>query len=113
MGGLGFEYRVDDINSLPDDVARDGLFFGFFADGGAVGDKATTEFFGEIELPILADMPGADQLILNLSARYTDDELYGSDTTGSANLAGVRFQACYCAPLTARHSAHQTCVKCS
>ena len=86
MGGIGFEYRVDDIKSLPDDVARDGLFFGFFSDGGAVGDKSTTEFFGEIELPILADMPGADQLILNLSARYTDDELYGSDTTGSAKV---------------------------
>lgn len=86
MGGIGFEYRVDDIESLPDDIARDGLLFGFFADGGAVGDKSTTEFFGEIELPILASVPGADQLILNLSARYTDDELYGSDTTGSAKL---------------------------
>jgi len=86
MGGLGFEYRIDDIESLPDDIARDGLFFGFFSDGGAVGDKSTTEVFGEIELPLLANVPGADQLILNLSGRWTDDELYGSDTTGSAKL---------------------------
>ena len=86
MAGVGFEYRVDDIQSLPDEVARDGLLFGFFADGGAVGNKSTTEFFGEIELPILADAPGADSLILNLSARYTSDQIYGSDTTGSAKL---------------------------
>ena len=86
MGGVGFEYRVDQIDSIPDDIARDGLLFGFFADGGAVGKKSTTEFFGEIELPILADRKFADQLILNLSARYTSDQIYGSDTTGSAKL---------------------------
>jgi iron complex outermembrane receptor protein len=36
---LGFEYRKDEINSMPDAVARDGLFFGYFSDGGAVGSK--------------------------------------------------------------------------
>ncbi len=86
MGGVGFEYRVDDINSIPDDIARDGLFFGFFSDGGAVGKKSTTEFFGEIEMPLLADKTAFDSLVLNLSARWTDDEFYGSDTTGSAKL---------------------------
>ncbi len=86
MGGIGFEYRVDDIDSQPDEIARDGLMFGFFSDGGASGDKSTTEFFGEIELPILADMPGADSLVANLSARWTDDEIYGDDWTYSAKL---------------------------
>ncbi len=41
--GLGYEYRNDTINSLPDDVANDGLLFGFFRDGGAVGEKDTEE----------------------------------------------------------------------
>ncbi len=86
MAGVGFEYRVDDINSKPDEVARDGLLFGFFSDGGAVGKKSTTEFFGELELPILADKKFADSLVLNVSARYTSDQIYGSDTTGSAKL---------------------------
>ena len=86
MAGVGFEYRVDTINSLPDDIARDGLLFGFFADGGAVGKKSTTEFFGEIEMPILAGQKFADSLVLNLSGRYTSDQIYGSDTTGSAKL---------------------------
>jgi iron complex outermembrane receptor protein len=86
MAGVGFEYRVDDIRSLPDEVARDGLLFGFFADGGAVGKKSTTEFFGELEMPLLADKKFADSLILNVSGRYTSDQIYGSDTTYSAKL---------------------------
>ncbi len=86
LAGLGVELRTDDIDSIPDDIARDGLFFGFFSDGGAVGDKWTREAFGEIELPFFAGKPFAEELVLNLSGRWTDDEIYGSDTTGSAKL---------------------------
>ena len=81
--GLGFEQRDDEIKSIPDDVARDGLFFGFFSDGGATGEKYTREAFGEIELPLLADMPAVEELTVNLSGRYTQDEFYGSATTYS------------------------------
>ncbi|MDZ7767608.1 MAG: TonB-dependent receptor [Woeseiaceae bacterium] len=84
--GLGFENRDDEIQSIPDEVARDGLFFGFFSDGGATGEKNTREFFGETELPLLANVPLATELNLNLSGRYTDDEYYGSATTYSAKL---------------------------
>ena len=86
LGGIGVEWREDDIDSIPDAVARDGLFFGFFSDGGATGTKWTRELFGEIELPILAGMAGAEELTVNLSGRYTDDEFYGSDTTYAAKL---------------------------
>jgi len=84
--GIGLETRDDEINSIPDAVARDGLFFGFFSDGGAVGSKTTNEAFAEIELPIVAGKPGFQELTLNLSVRYTDDEFYGSDTTESYKL---------------------------
>ncbi|MGH8195281.1 MAG: TonB-dependent receptor domain-containing protein, partial [Woeseiaceae bacterium] len=85
--GIGVEHRVDEINSLPDAVARDGLFFGFFSDGGAVGEKTTQEAFGEIEVPILANLPGAEELRVNVAARWTDDEFYGSAWTYSYKLA--------------------------
>ena len=62
VGGFGFEYRLDDIDSIPDAVARDGLFFGFFADGGAVGDKYTRELFGELEIPIIAGPTGGGRV---------------------------------------------------
>ena len=78
--GLGVEYRTDDIASIPDQVARDGYLFGFFSDGGAEGDKWTREAFGEVELPLLL---GGTPATLNLSARLTDDEFYGSAWTGA------------------------------
>jgi iron complex outermembrane receptor protein len=81
--GLGFERRDDEITSIPDAVARDGLFFGFFSDGGATGEKYTQEYFGEVEVPLLADLPGAEELTINLSGRYTKDEFYGSANTYS------------------------------
>ena len=84
--GIGFDHRTDEIKSIPDEVARDGLFFGFFSDGGAVGEKTTKEAFGEVELPLLANMPAAEQVTLNLSARWTDDEFYGSAWTNSYKL---------------------------
>jgi iron complex outermembrane receptor protein len=83
MFGLGLETRNDEIKSIPDAVARDGLFFGFFSDGGATGEKDTDEIFAEVELPLLAGVRGFEELTFNASARYTDDELYGSGNTES------------------------------
>ena len=87
VGGIGFEYRLDDLESIPDHVARDGLFFGFFADGGAIGDKYTREFFGELEIPVIAGQPAAEELVFNISARFTDDEFYGGAWTHSYKMA--------------------------
>ena len=85
-GGIGVEYRVDEIASIPNQVARDGLFWGFFADGGAVGEKYTREIFGEVEAPLVGGKPGAEELIVNLSARFTDDEFYGGAWTGAVKV---------------------------
>ena len=87
VGGIGIEYRLDDLDSIPDNVARDGLFFGYFADGGAIGDKYTKEFFGELEIPVIAGQPAAEELVFNISARYTDDEFYGGAWTHSYKMA--------------------------
>lgn len=84
--GFGVEHRNDDIASIPDAVARDGLFFGFFSDGGATGDKDTDELFAEVEIPLLAGVRAFEELTINLSTRYTDDEIYGSSTTESYKL---------------------------
>lgn len=84
--GLGYEYRNDTLNSLPDDVARDGLLFGFFRDGGAIGEKDTEELFAEIELPLLAGVTAFEELTLNASIRRTEDEYYGKNSTRSFKL---------------------------
>ena len=79
--GFGVELRRDAIDSIPDAVARDGLLWGFFSDGGAVGQKDTKEAFVEIELPLLGGMRLAEELTLNLSTRLTNDEIYGNNWT--------------------------------
>lgn len=87
IGGIGIEWRKDEIASIPDAVAGEGLFFGYFSDGGAEGDKVTKEFFAEVEFPLLAGVTLAEELTLNVSARLTDDEYYGQAWTESFKLA--------------------------
>ena len=84
---IGYEYRNDDIQSNPDAVARDGLFWGFFSeDKGAFGDVTLNEVFGEIELPLRADMPLLKELTVNLSGRLTDHDYYGENDTASVKV---------------------------
>ncbi|MDE0644969.1 MAG: TonB-dependent receptor [Gammaproteobacteria bacterium] len=85
--GFGFEWRQDEIDSIPNDVAAQGKFFGFSADQGAVGEKSVYEWFGEIEFPILGNLPFANELTVNLSARNTEEEYSGNAWTYSAKMA--------------------------
>lgn len=83
---IGLEYRNDDIQSNPDAVARDGLFWGFFSDKGAFGDVSLTEAFAEVQLPIIADKPLLKELTINLAGRLTDHEYYGENETASVKV---------------------------
>ncbi|WDA39883.1 TonB-dependent receptor domain-containing protein [Erythrobacter sp. BLCC-B19] len=83
---LGGEWREDSIDSQPNFVASNGLFWGFFADGGAVGSKWIREVYGEIDLPLQAGKPLVEELTVNLSGRLTDEEFYG--TNGTFSLKG-------------------------
>ena len=86
IGSYGFEWREDEIVSLPDDVARDGLFFGFFVDYGATGVRTITEHFSEMEFPIFDGGFMRHELIVNLSARNTTDEFFDTQNTWSAKI---------------------------
>ena len=91
--GFGFEARTDDLKSLPNETAAKGLFFGFSVDEGAIGKKDTNEFFAEVELPLLAGKNLIEELTLNLSTRYTDDEIYGGAWTESIKLGWRPFES--------------------
>jgi iron complex outermembrane receptor protein len=86
---LGAEYREDTIDSAPNNVARDGLLFGFFADGGAVGDVTNKELFAEMSLPLGTGNTGLKELNIDLAGRLTDNEFYGTNATYSVK-AGWR-----------------------
>ncbi len=97
---LGVEYREDEINSIPNDVAREGLLIAFFRDGGAVGKRDIRELFFETELQLLEDVTLAQDLSLNLALRWTEESTYGSDTTYSAKgvyspFTGITFRGTY------------------
>ena len=84
---FGYEYRDDEIESIPNDVAREGLLIGFFKDLGATGAKTTKEWFVEVEVPLLANKPGVEDLTVNFATRHTDDEFYGGAYTYSGKLS--------------------------
>ena len=87
LGGVGIEVRRDWLDSIPNEVARDGLFFGYSSDEGAAGEKTTNELFGEIEFPLIGNEKFAEEVTINLSGRVTNDEYYGSDETHAAKVA--------------------------
>jgi len=91
--GFGGEIRVDSIDSIPDEIAAQGLFFGFFSDLGAKGQKTTKEAFAEAYIPIVADKPFFRKLDLNLSGRITKDEFYPTATTYSVKSAWQMFDS--------------------
>lgn len=83
---VGYEARDDEIESIPNNVARDGLLLNFFKDLGATGEKTTKEWFAEVEVPLLANMPAFEELTVNFATRHTDDEFYGGAYTYSGKL---------------------------
>ncbi|MXP10196.1 TonB-dependent receptor plug domain-containing protein [Pseudoblastomonas halimionae] len=78
---LGAEYRQQEIDDTPDQNAIDGNLYGLTAGTPTRGSDAVKEVFGEIYIPLLADRPFFENLILNASIRYTDYDSYGSDVT--------------------------------
>ena len=97
---VGVEYREDEIDSIPNEVAREGLLISYFKDGGAVGKRDIRELFVETELQLLEDVTLAQDLSLNLALRWTEESTYGSDTTYSAKsvytpFTGITFRGTY------------------
>ncbi len=78
---IGGEYRKQEIDDQPDQNSIQGNLLGLTAGTPTVGTDNVKEAFGEIYVPILADMPFVENLSLNGSVRYTDYDSYGSDVT--------------------------------
>ncbi len=83
---LGGEWREDSIDSQPNFVASNGLFWGFFADGGATGSKWIRELYGEIDLPLLAGETLVEELTVKAAGRLTDEQFYGTNGTFSLGM---------------------------
>ncbi|SDY69214.1 TonB-dependent Receptor Plug Domain [Lysobacter sp. yr284] len=80
-GAFGVEYRRAKIDDTPsaDGVARN--LYNLTSGDPTRGKDSVKEIYGEIEVPVLSGLKGAEELTFNLSARYTDYKSYGSDNT--------------------------------
>lgn len=77
---LGFEHREEEVRMSPDYMTTSGQFVGRFVFPTA-GEYETNEVFGELDVPLLVDKPGAVELTLNLQARYSDFSNFGGADT--------------------------------
>ncbi len=84
-GDLGFaagaEYRRESGKFTPDAYASQGLSTNQ-ADNPTSGKYSVRELYAELQVPLLADLPFADELTLSLASRYSDYDTFG-DTTNS------------------------------
>ncbi len=80
-GAVGAEYRRAKIDDTPSADMQAGNLYNFSSGAITRGSDSVWELYGEIELPLLRSLPGAEELTVNLSARYTDYQSYGGDTT--------------------------------
>ena len=79
----GFEWREDSFNSATDTVTEDGLAAGFSEDPTSVGAVDLLEFYGEVVVPLVRDVPFVKELNFEGSVRYLDPEFTASDVVFS------------------------------
>ncbi|WP_313454409.1 TonB-dependent receptor domain-containing protein [Brevundimonas sp.] len=83
---VGAEWRDAEIDDTPALDMQTGNIYNFSTATPTRGSESVWEVFGEIEAPLLANLPLVDSLTLNASARYTEYENAGSDTTYKVGL---------------------------
>ncbi|HWA00276.1 MAG TPA: TonB-dependent receptor [Caulobacterales bacterium] len=74
---LGTEWREQSARFVPDSFLASGDVVGFNPALPTNGSESVEEVFGEVRVPILAHLPGAERLNLNLAYRYSDYDLKG------------------------------------
>lgn len=77
----GYESRTEKGAFAPDALAQSGSSTNLAA-GPTSGRYKVNEFFGELNIPVLADVAFAKELTFNLASRYSDYDTFG-DTTNS------------------------------
>ncbi len=74
---VGVEWRKSEAEYIPDQYLRSGDVVGFNPGLPTAGDVSVKEFFGEVRVPVLADIPGIKNLSLNGGFRSSDYDLEG------------------------------------
>lgn len=80
-GAVGVEFRRASIDDTPSIDQQTGNIYNFTSSTPTRGSDQATDVFGEIEVPLLKNLPAAHELTMNASARLADYKSYGSDST--------------------------------
>lgn len=78
---VGYEHRSEKGGFTPDALAVTGASTNL-SSGPTSGGYSVDEAYAELQVPILADIPFANELSINLASRYSDFDTFG-DTTNS------------------------------
>lgn len=97
---VGAEYRNDKSNFVPSDQAQTGDLTGFNAVQPISGSIETKEIFGEVNIPLIADVPFVQKLTLALKGRFSDYSTVGGIGTYSVEgewmpVEGVRVRSTF------------------
>lgn len=85
-GAFGVEIRQYSINDTPSNDAQIGNLFNLTSSTPTRGKDKVMDTFAELDIPLLANLPAAHELTLNVSGRWSDYDSYGR---GSTYKAGV------------------------
>ncbi|WBQ10161.1 TonB-dependent receptor [Hyphomonadaceae bacterium ML37] len=77
---MGVEYRRSEIDDQPGPLSFGNNQWGLTSAVNTQGVDELYEIFGEVEVPLLAGLPGIESLTLNASGRYFDYDLYDADS---------------------------------
>jgi outer membrane receptor protein involved in Fe transport len=80
-GAFGIEYRSDSLNDTPPIDSQTGNLYNLTSAALTRGTDSVVEGYGELEIPILKDLPFAHELTANVSGRVTDYHSYGMGET--------------------------------
>lgn len=78
---VGFQLRREEIDDTPGAQAQLRNYWGSTTAGPTRGEDTIRELFGEVEIPILRNVRGFQDLTIQLSGRYSDYDSYGSNST--------------------------------
>jgi iron complex outermembrane recepter protein len=97
---VGGEYRRETSKDTPDLQIQNGQFRDFSAQAPSSGKFNVKEVFGELSVPLLANMPFAELLSASAAIRLSDYSTIGKTTTWKvdgiyAPIRDIRFRASY------------------
>ena len=80
--GLGYEYRLDEIESQNSLLGVNGGNAGEnpLPEGNTNGRRSFNEVFGEIDIPLIQGRPGIELLNVDAAVRYTEESNYSGTT---------------------------------